>query len=230
GRPIRRATRGAPCSAATDHRPPARSPGSTDRAAPTARAGTTPTARRAAARCGANPSKNRSRTSPAAEPAALRPRPPPREGAPRGGGSRGRPPRPDPSGRALCAQLLQPPDGGLESLHLLAEREAHVAAPSLGLVVESRRRDRRDAHLLDQVFAESDVVLETEAAEIGADVVGAGRRAHSETDARELAHQVVAPLAVAGQEPVVIFRPCRQSAGRGVLEGGRRREGDELVR
>ena len=74
----------------------------------------------------------------------------------RAGGSPRRPPRRGPSGRGRHAQLLQSRHGRLERLPLLAEREAHVGLPVLGVVVEHPRRDRGHADLLDQVAREDD--------------------------------------------------------------------------
>ena len=144
-------------------------------------------AARAAARCGRIPSRSRCRTSRAGARAARRRRGRVLEVAPRAPVVlRRRPPRPGPSGRgrSSCATgFSSRAHRRLERLPLLAEREAHVAAALLGVVVEDARRDRRDADLLDQVADEGAVVVEAERPEVGADEVRARGGRTREADA-----------------------------------------------
>ena len=145
-------------------------------------------------------------------------------------------PLPSPGGRGRNRGPLPRGEGGkplygrLERLAPLAERKAHVRLPVLGIVVEHRRRDRRDADLFGQVPREHHVVVESERPEVGADEVGALRGLHPEADPRELPGEVVALAAIVGVQGGVILRPGREPGGGAVLERRGRGEGDELVR
>src|SRR6266508_260997 len=145
---------------------------------------------------------------------------------PPSGGRRGFPhPNPLPPGEEAEAA-----DRLAEGFFLLAEGEAGVGLAVTRVLVESAGRDRGHADFFDEIAAKSDVVVESERAEVGTDVISAGGRIDSKTEGRQLRDQVVAPAAIRGGEVPVIVRADRESRGGGVLERSSGREGDELMR
>src|SRR5450759_5828565 len=113
---------------------------------------------------------------------------------------------------------IQAPNGFFQGLLFLAEGEADVGLAVLRVLVEDARRNRRHADVFDEMAAEDDVVVEAERAEVGADIVGGGRRLDEEPHAPQLLDESVALAAIEGGETLVVLRADRQGRRGGMLE------------
>src|SRR6185369_6354847 len=109
------------------------------------------------------------------------------------------------------------------------EDEAHVVLRQVSILVERARRDGGDAHLGGEVAAGLDVVAEAEAVGEGAGEVGALGGRDGEAGGAECFHEEITAAQVGGPELLEVRGGAGEGGRGGVLQGGGRREGDELV-
>jgi hypothetical protein len=117
----------------------------------------------------------------------------------------------------------------VQRLVALAEGKAHVALALVAAVVERARRDGRDADAGGQVAAGLDVVAEPEAADAGAEEIGAGRGPQLEARGDEGRGEQVTLAPVVALQLIVIGARSRERGDGGMLQRRRGREGHELV-
>lgn len=121
-------------------------------------------------------------------------------------------------------------DGVLEGLHFFAEGESDEVSAVLFVFVEGGGGDGGYADFGGEVFAEIDVVCESEGSVVGEYEVGAcGFVWDFESDLSECVAEEVAAFGVFGGELGEVVVDTVHGYGGALLERGRGGKGDELV-
>ena len=126
-------------------------------------------------------------------------------------------------------QAREPIRGGFERRELLREREPQLRPAELRTREERRARHRRDARVADESVGEGHVILVGEVADVGHDVVRAGRPVDAEPRRLERRDEDVAPFAVPRQQIRVVGGREAQRRHRRCLERRRGADGQEVV-
>ena len=127
------------------------------------------------------------------------------------------------------AQRRQPLRGGSQRVEPLREREPELRPAQLRSREERRAGHGRHSRIGDQAAGERDVVLVGQVADVGHHVVGAVRAMDAEPGRLERRHEDVAPLAVVGEQALVVRVRHQEARDRRGLERRGGADGQEVV-